>query len=338
MSINFVDIKSINILEGSVKKIVKTEDNTVLWTSIITISAIPSQSNTLTYTGSSQSPTWNNYDSTQLILSGTIKGTNAGSYTAKFTPKSGYCWSDGSTSAKSVNWTINKKSIEKPYNYSAKWNYRFYYNGITVYSPEIGNYNSAYMTESGTKSAIDVGTYKITYTLISTNYQWSDGTTSACIVSWSILKGALPNITIIAPNGSSTTAGGYVSWKNDMDDMLEAYPNYHVGEITISKSDLTGNVSGGKYKYCYITLYHPDFIASYSSASHDSSDYNWSWISTKNMNYQTGYSKYGICLAIEDMDTPHTIKQGIRLDCSHTDNEYANCQVTWYDYIVKYIA
>lgn len=73
-----------------------------------TISAAPSQSGTLTYTGSSQSPSWSNYSTTQLTIGGTTSGTNAGSYTATFTPKSNYRWSDGSTTPKSVSWSIGK--------------------------------------------------------------------------------------------------------------------------------------------------------------------------------------------------------------------------------------
>lgn len=73
-----------------------------------TISAVPSQSGTLTYTGSSQSPSWNNYSTTQLTIGGTTSGMNAGSYTATFTPKSNYRWADGTTTAKSVSWSIGK--------------------------------------------------------------------------------------------------------------------------------------------------------------------------------------------------------------------------------------
>ena len=71
------------------------------------ISTIPSQSGTLIYTGNAQSPSWSNYNSNQLTLSVTSQ-TNAGTYTATFTPKANYTWSDGSTTAKSVNWTIGK--------------------------------------------------------------------------------------------------------------------------------------------------------------------------------------------------------------------------------------
>lgn len=72
------------------------------------ISTVPSQSGSLTYTGSSLSPSWKNYNSAQLTLGGTTSATNAGTYAATFTPTSNYEWSDGTTAAKSVNWTIGK--------------------------------------------------------------------------------------------------------------------------------------------------------------------------------------------------------------------------------------
>ena len=73
-----------------------------------TISTVPSQSGSLTYNGGSQSPTWNNYNTAQLTIGGTTTGTNARSYTATFTPKSNYRWADGTTTAKSVSWSIGK--------------------------------------------------------------------------------------------------------------------------------------------------------------------------------------------------------------------------------------
>lgn len=74
----------------------------------ITITSVPSQSGTLTYSGSAQSPTWNNYNTTYMTIGGTTSGTNAGNYTAKFTPTTNYRWSDGTTTAKSVSWFIGK--------------------------------------------------------------------------------------------------------------------------------------------------------------------------------------------------------------------------------------
>lgn len=69
---------------------------------------LPVQSETLTYTGSEQSPSWNNFDATKITVSGTTTAVNADTYTAKFTPKTGYAWEDGTTGAKSVTWKIGK--------------------------------------------------------------------------------------------------------------------------------------------------------------------------------------------------------------------------------------
>ena len=74
----------------------------------ITIANIPSQSGSLTYTGGSQSPTWSNYNTTYMTIGGTTSGTNAGSYSATFTPTTDYRWGDGTTTAKTVSWSIGK--------------------------------------------------------------------------------------------------------------------------------------------------------------------------------------------------------------------------------------
>ena len=85
-----------------------TEDKTVNWTiGRATIAEVPSQSGSLTYNGSVQSPTWANYDSSELTLGGTTSGTNAGDYNATFTPKANYQWTDG-TQTKTVVWSIKK--------------------------------------------------------------------------------------------------------------------------------------------------------------------------------------------------------------------------------------
>lgn len=74
----------------------------------ITIADVPSQSGSLTYSGSEQTPSWSNYNTTYMTIGGTTKGTNAGSYTATFTPTTNYRWSDGTATAKSVTWSISK--------------------------------------------------------------------------------------------------------------------------------------------------------------------------------------------------------------------------------------
>ena len=43
-----------------------------------------------------------------MIINGTIFATDAGTYIATFKPRNNYRWSDGTTSAIDVNWTIDK--------------------------------------------------------------------------------------------------------------------------------------------------------------------------------------------------------------------------------------
>lgn len=77
----------------------------------IKVSAVPTQSGTLTYNGASQSPTLSGYDATKMTLSGTQSATNAGSYTMQASLKDDkYEWPDGTTTAKTVNWSIDKKA------------------------------------------------------------------------------------------------------------------------------------------------------------------------------------------------------------------------------------
>lgn len=74
----------------------------------IQLSAVPSQSGSLTYSGSAQTPHWNNYDSSKMTMGGDTSKTNAGTYTATFTPGSRYKWPDGTKTSKSVNWSIRR--------------------------------------------------------------------------------------------------------------------------------------------------------------------------------------------------------------------------------------
>lgn len=70
--------------------------------------SVPTVSGSLTYNGQAQSPTLTGYDADKMVLSGDTSGTNAGSYTAVVTPTAQYKWSDGSTEAKNIPWSIAK--------------------------------------------------------------------------------------------------------------------------------------------------------------------------------------------------------------------------------------
>mgnify|MGYP000123113320 CR=1 FL=1 len=78
----------------------------------IIIPVVPTQSGSLTYKPYTlQTVSWNNYDPDQLTIGGSLKGTNAGTYTATFTPKPGYQWWDGTTETKNATWTIGRAPL-----------------------------------------------------------------------------------------------------------------------------------------------------------------------------------------------------------------------------------
>ncbi len=145
-----------------------------------TIANVPSQSGTLTYNGNAQSPSWNNYDSVKMTIGGTTSGTNVGTYAATFTPTSNYKWSDGTTTAKTVNWSIGKLVVTKP---TAKTNLTYTGSSITgvTFSTGVG-----YSVKSGSTAAINAGNYSAVFTLDG-NHTWSDGTADVT-VNWSIAK------------------------------------------------------------------------------------------------------------------------------------------------------
>lgn len=161
-----------------------TNPKQVTWTiGCAIIAKAPSQSGSLTYTGSAQSPTWADYSSTQLTIGGTTSGTNAGSYTVTFTPTSNYCWSDRTYAAKSVTWTIGRATVATPSQSGT-----LTYTG-SAQSPTWTGYDTTKMTLGGTTSGTNAGSYNATFTP-KANYQFGDGTITAKTVSWSIGKAA----------------------------------------------------------------------------------------------------------------------------------------------------
>ena len=148
-----------------------------------TINVVPTQNGTLTYNGSAQSPSWNSYDPNALTLGGVTTGTNAGTYTATFTPKDKYQWSDGTKTAREVTWTIGRASMPVPSQSGS-----LTYTGAAQ-SPTWANYDSGKMTLGGTTSGTNAGSYNATFTP-GANYKWNDGTTNAKTVAWTIGKAA----------------------------------------------------------------------------------------------------------------------------------------------------
>lgn len=145
---------------------------------------------------------------------------------------------NGVTQTATFNVTVNRKSVAKP-----TWKNNLTYNGSaqSVSSASYwNNYNTSYMTISGTTSATNAGTYIATFTPGS-NYRWADGTTIAINVNWTINRatGSLSvNPTTVALNGNNYNSGVAVTITRAGDGTISYSPT-HVNGLTMS---LNGNV------------------------------------------------------------------------------------------------
>lgn len=150
-----------------------------------TIATLPYQNGICYYTGSAQAPSWNSYNSNALTIGGQTQGTNVNVYTATFTPKVNYQWWDGSTSAKTVSWSIERASISVLPSQNGTLTYN-----QNLLQPTWNNYNTSQLIIGGITSAKDAGIYVATFTP-TTNYQWWDGATNSKTVNWRINKASV---------------------------------------------------------------------------------------------------------------------------------------------------
>ncbi|WP_409969628.1 tail fiber protein [Bengtsoniella intestinalis] len=204
------------------------------------IAYIPSQDGTLTYTGSAQSPVWNDLNSGELTVAGVTSGTNAGTYSATFTPTANYQWPDGTTAAKTVTWTIGRATITATPSQSGTLTYT----GSTL-TPTWLNYTTAQLTIGGVTSATVAGSYSATFAPTS-NYQWSGGSTSAVTVTWAISKaaGSLSlGVTSLALTVSSKT--GTISVSRLGDGAISAVSgNTSIATVSVSGTTVTVTAVG----------------------------------------------------------------------------------------------
>ena len=182
-----------------------TTAKTQTWTiGRASIAAEPSQSGVVVYDGTAQSPTWSGYDSSQLTIGGDISGTEAGTYTATFTPTGNYKWYDGTTTAKSVTWTISAASVTIP----TVTNTSKTYNGQSQ-APTISGLDPLTVDVVDDASAINAGSYMITFRLKNASLVWSDGTTADKSVGWTIGPKTVtaPTITVSTLTYDGTAQG-----------------------------------------------------------------------------------------------------------------------------------
>ena len=145
------------------------------------------QTGSLTFNGNSQNVSISNYNSTYHTLGGTTSASNAGTYEATVSPAASYTWSDGTTTAKKVQWSIAPKKIAKPVASTTSFDYDGYSKTLTV-----TGYDSNTMTQTGSTTATAAASYSVTYALKNkTNYNWADGSTANVVINWEILMRTL---------------------------------------------------------------------------------------------------------------------------------------------------
>ena len=76
---------------------------------------------TYTYSGSAQTVTVTGFDSATMLISGNV-GTNAGTYTASVTSKSGR-WADGTSTPITIDWSIDRKTVTPVIRVSGTYTY-----------------------------------------------------------------------------------------------------------------------------------------------------------------------------------------------------------------------
>ena len=141
------------------------------------IPALPTQNGALAADGTPKSPSWDGYDVSQLTIGGDRFGTEAGDYTATFTPKDNYKWWDGTIETKNATWTITSVIVPIPTQKGS-----LTYTGA-VQTPEWDNFDEENSTVQVT-GATDAGEHNATFSLL--QGMWSDGTTGNKVVKWVI--------------------------------------------------------------------------------------------------------------------------------------------------------
>ncbi len=193
------------------------------------VSVIPSQKNSLTFNNSAQTPEWNNYDPTEIVIGGTYRDqVHADTYTATFTPDNNHCWADETFGAVYVNWKIGILPLAKP---AASGATAFTYDE-TEQTLAVSNFNSTYMTQTGTIAATNAGDYTATFHLISsTDTCWADNSTDDVNISWSIAAKRIAKVTATSTSKTYNNA-----------EQEPTYTNYDAYYITKSGNEAQENV------------------------------------------------------------------------------------------------
>lgn len=183
-----------------------------------------------TFNGSDQVPTFTR-DMTYTDISLPAASSDVGNYSAivSLKDKQNTTWADGTTADKTISWNINILALDIP----TADNTNYIYNGIA--QGPVFSYNSTYITAIGdVSSKINAGSYKATFTLNSTtNTKWSDNTTTAKEISWTIARAIIAT----KPTPQVKTYSG--------SEQIASWNNYSSAQLTIGGT--TKGTNAGSY-------------------------------------------------------------------------------------------
>ncbi len=148
---------------------------------------IPVQKNNLCYDGSEQTANLRYYDNLLMNISGD-KATDVGIHTAEVALKDSYnyCWSDGTSDTKYIEWEINKGTLDTYESSNAKKIPKYIGEEI-IYYPIW--FDEKTMNISGNVATL-VGEYTLTVSIKEPDkYSWDDETTDDITYSWEIQRG-----------------------------------------------------------------------------------------------------------------------------------------------------
>ncbi len=191
---------------------------TATWAQRLTI---PSQNGTLTYSGSAQTPSWNNYDNNKMTCSVSSQ-TNAGNHSATFSliDKTNYHWSDGSTTNKTVPWSIGQLAGSIPY-------------GVTALNKNVGD--SAF-----TNPLTNTGDGTVSYSISCSPSGVATINSSSGLVTLGSVTGTA-TVTATVTNSSNTT---YATKTASYTITLSDVQNTDLSFFNITNRQITGVAAG----------------------------------------------------------------------------------------------
>lgn len=143
-----------------------------------------------TYNGGEHTPSVKDFDDGFMVMSGTESAVNAGNYHIYIDIKypQNYCWRNGDAERLDLEWTIHRRSVDKPRIDPDT----FEYTGREI-TPVISGFRSAAMeyTENSIRKAAVVGDYDI-FIHIKDNYEWADESVDDIRLSWHVIKILVP--------------------------------------------------------------------------------------------------------------------------------------------------